>query len=410
MTLGTTTLQESGRWVLNLPLAQEWATKIAIVAVIIIITWALAKAAKWAFAKLVDQIPLLQRQTGGGESIGGSLGKIVSLIIWLLGMIGVLQQLGLNNVIKPLETLLNQIMGFIPNIIGAGVILFVGLIVARIVRDLLQTVLDTMNLDGWAARGGIEKVTGNNMISKTLSTIVYVLIAIVVSIAALQTLQISAISDPATQVLNTVLNTIPLIIGAALLLGIAFAIGRWVSDFIEDVLPNLGFDRAVQSLGLLPKTSSPSKIASTLSMTAIMLFFAVAAARMLNFGELSEILNGVLATAGQVIFGSLIIAIGFLLANLFSNVVATTSGGGDVGPAVVRYATIGLFIFMGLGQMGIGGEIVNIAFAAIAIAGAVAGALAFGLGGREAAARYLARLDAEREADAKPAAKRVTKK
>jgi hypothetical protein len=142
-----------GNYVVDWELAQQLGMKVAIVAAIIVITWALAKGAKWAFARLVNQVPVLQRQGGNGESVGESLGKIVSLLIWLLGLIAVLQRLGLSRVIQPLQTLLDQVMGFIPNIVGAGVILFVGLIVARIVRQLVETTLSTINLDKWAARG-----------------------------------------------------------------------------------------------------------------------------------------------------------------------------------------------------------------------------------------------------------------
>jgi hypothetical protein len=398
----------SSDYMIDWELARVWGLKLAIVLVILIITWALAKGAKWAFAKLVDRIPMLQRSTGNGESVGASLGAIVSLLIWLLGLIAILQRLGLDNVIRPLQTLLNQIMGFIPNIVGAGVILFVGLVVARIARQLVQTTLSTVNLDGWAARGGVDKVIGNNTISKTIATVCYVLIIIPIAIAALQALKISAISDPATDVLQTVLSAIPLILGAAILLGIAFLIGRWVSELIEELLPDLGFDQAVKGLGILPSGTAPSKIVSNLVMTAIMLFFAIAATRMLNFGELSAILNNLLDTGTSVIFGSVIIAVGFFLANLFANLIKSSTDSGTMGTAIVRYATIGLFVAIGLNQMGIGGPIVEMAFGAIVVAASVAGALAFGLGGRDAAARMLERMN-DTPAAPKPASKTAKK-
>ena len=382
--------------------ARVWGLKLAIVAVILVVTWALAKAAKWTFAKLVDRVPVLQRATGSGDSVGESLGKIVSLLIWLLGLIAILQRLGLDNVIKPLQTLLNQIMGFIPNIIGAGVILFVGLVVARIARQLVETTLSTINLDGWAARGGVDKVTGTNTISKTLATICYVLIIIPIAIAALQALKISAISDPATQVLETVLNVIPLLIGASLLLGLGYFAGGWVSTLLEDVLNGLGFDRTIHSTGLVSAKVSPSKVAGNLAMVGIMLFLAIAATRMLDFPELTAILNTVLEVGSRVIFGSVIIAVGLLVANLVAGFVSNASDGGSLGPNVVRYATIGLFVAMGLSQMGIGGPVVEMAFGAVVVAAAVAGALAFGLGGRDAAARVLDRMDEPK----KPAAKK----
>jgi hypothetical protein len=387
MSIGTS------HYVMDWDLARVLAEKALWVAGILVITWALAKGAKWAFAKLVNQVPFLQRQSGSGESVGESLGKIVSLLIWLLGMIAILQRLGLDNVIKPLQTLLDNIMGFIPNIIGAGVILFVGLVVARIVKQLVETTLSTVNLDGWAAKGGVEKVTGTNTISKTIATICYVIVIIPIAIAALQTLQISAISDPATQVLETILAAIPLLIGASLLLGIGFFVGNWASSVLEDLLSGLGVDRTIHATGLVSERVSPSKIIGNLAMIGIMLFLAIAATRMLNFPELTNILNSVLEIGGRVIFGSVIIGIGILIANLVAGLIAKATDGGSLGPSIVRYATIGLFVAMGLSQMGIGGPIVELAFGAIVIAAAVAGALAFGLGGRDAAARALSKLE-----------------
>jgi Conserved TM helix len=400
----------SSHYIVDWDAARLWGEKALWVAAILLITWALAKGAKWTFARLVDRIPMLQRQSGSGESVGEALGKIVSLLIWLLGMIAILQRLGLDNVIKPLQTLLDNIMAFIPNIIGAGVILFVGLVVARLVKQLIETTLSTINLDGWAARGGIDKVTGSNTISKTIATICYVVVIIPIAIAALQALQISSISDPATQVLQTVLNVIPLLIGAALLLGLGYFLGGWVSGLLEELLSSLGFDRTIQSTGLISAKVSPSKIAGSVAMIGIMLFLAIAATRMLDFPELTAILNTVLEVGSRVIFGSVIIAIGFLLANLVSGLVGASGDGGSMGPAIVKYAVIGLFVAMGLSQMGIGGPIVELAFGAVVVAAAAAGALAFGLGGRDAAARALADAQAKSNApSAKPAAKKATK-
>ena len=120
-------------------LAMEILEKVFIAAVIILVTWALAKAAKWAFAKLVDNVPFFQRATGSKDSLGVSLGKIVALLVWLFGLLAVLQVLGLGTVAGPVDTLLSTIVGFLPRIVAAGLIFFIGMVVARIARDLLVT-------------------------------------------------------------------------------------------------------------------------------------------------------------------------------------------------------------------------------------------------------------------------------
>ena len=71
-----------------------------------------------------------------------------------------------------------------------------------------------------------------------------------------------------------------------------------------------------------------------------------------------------------------------------SPLVAAAAGDGFAA-ALVQWLTVGLFVFIGLKQMNIGGQIVDYAFTAIAAGSAVAFALAVGLGGRDAVARKL---------------------
>lgn len=376
----------------NQALFMSWAEKIVIAAAILVITWLAAKAAKWAFAKLVDNVQFLRRGTSSGESIGLALGKIVSLLIWLFGLLAILQVFALNGVITPVQTLLNGFMDYVDNIVGAALIFFIGAMVARIVKQIVETAMMTVNLDKWATRGGVSEVTGNTAISKTVGTIVYVLIIIPVAIAALQTLGISAITEPAAQMLQNIFEAIPRIIAAAVILGVGYFIAKWAGQMLREILPGLGVDRSLAALEIVPETTSVTGIIARVTQIAIMLAFAIMAARMLQFPEITAILDEVLALGGRVIFGAVIIAAGFLIANLLTRII---TGAGETGLAgtIVKYATIVLFVAMGLKFMGIADSIIEMAFGALVIGGAAAAALAFGLGGREAAAKKLAELD-----------------
>ncbi len=369
-------------------LAMEWGEKALLVIAILIITWIVAKLAKWGFAKLVEKVDFLKRDTGSGDSIGYSLGKIISLLVWLFGLVVILDVLSLGNVTSPVQGLLTDVLHFIPNLIGAGLIFFIGAIIAKIVRDLVETVLTTVDFDKWLGRTGATEVTGNPKLSKTIATIVYVLIMIPVVIAALQALQITAISGPLVGMLERILDAIPNIIGAALLLALGYVIGKWVAGLIEQILPGLGVDRTIGAIGVLPAGTSASKVIGKIVLIAIVLISAVAATRLLGFPELTILVAQVVELGGQVIFGGVIIAVGFMLANILANLMSGTGAA-----TIVKYATIFLFAFIGLRQMGIGEEIVDMAFGAIVIGTAVAGALAFGLGGREWAGRKLEEID-----------------
>ncbi|WP_370031854.1 mechanosensitive ion channel [Qipengyuania mesophila] len=373
-------------------LAMDLGEKILFAVVALVVTWLAAKAAKWAFAKLVDTVDFFKRGTGSGQSLGESLGKIVSLLIWLFGLLIVLNILELGGVAGPIDSLLENVVGFLPNLLWAGLIFFIGMMVARIARDLVVTTLQTVDLDKWANRGGVDNVTGNTAISRTIGTIVYVLIAIPVAIAALEQLGIDSISGPASRMLEMIFAAIPNIIAAAVLLGIGYLISKFVVQIVKEILPGLGVDRALEESGLVTEGTTASGIIARVTQVAIILFFAIAATRLLGFPELTAILDQLLELGGRVIFGAVVIAFGFLIANLLARLIAGDAGG-TTAATIVRWATIILFVFMGLQFTGIGGMIPANALTILIAGIAVAGALAFGLGGREWAARKLEEMD-----------------
>ena len=373
-------------------LAMDIGEKVLWAVLILVVTWALARGAKWAFAKLVDAVPMFRRSTANGATLGESLGKIVALLIWLFGLLAILQVFDLGEVMAPVQTLLNSIMGFLPNLIGAGLIFFIGLMLARIARDLIVTTLQTLDLDKWANRGGVDTMTGNTTISTTIGTIVYALIVIFISILALDALDLESVSEPASGMLRLIFDAIPRIIMAALLLGIGYVVSKFVVTLIKEVLGGLGVDRAIGATELLPDNTTATDVIARVAQITIMIAFAIMAVEFLEFEAMTGMLREILELGGRVVFGAVVILAGFLIARLLGRMI---SGAGEENLAgtIVKWATIFVFTFMGLSFMEVGDEIVRIFFAALVIGGAVAAALAFGLGGRNWAGRKLEEWD-----------------
>jgi hypothetical protein len=302
-----------------------------------------------------------------------------------------------------------EIFDFLPRLIGAGVIFFIGLIVARIVRQLTETVLIAANVDALLARIGIGDTVGTvrtppeavppgaapgatrTSLARAAGILVYALIIIPIAIAALQVLGIDAISVPAINMLNDILAAIPHILTAALWLGIAFVVARFIKTIIEGILPPTGFDNAVRSTAILPPASSPSRIVANIAFVAVMLAAAIEAAQQLGGGTVAIFLAQVTELGGKVIFGTLIIVTGIFLARIIAGLVGSSTGEGSFAEEIVKYAIIALFTAIGLTFMGLADQIVILAFGLILGSAAVAVAIAFGLGGRDAAARILDR-------------------
>ena len=389
----------------------NWGPKILIAILILVATWAVARAVKWVIQRAIDRTPALRKHMTGSpdETVGHQLGTIAKLIIWLVGIMAAVNFLGFPQVLAPINELVTEIFAFLPRLIGAGLIFFVGLVIARIVRRLTETVLVAANIDGLLARLGIGSTEGTirtdpgavppgtapgatrASIARALGVLFYALIIIPFAIAALQVLGIEAISGPATAMLNEILAAIPRVLAAGLWIGIAFIAAKFLKTIIEAVLPPTGFDDAIRSTGVLPATAVPSRIVANVAMIAIILAASIEAARQLGGDEIAIFLAQVTALGGKVIFGTLIIVVGIFLARIVSNLVGSGTGEGGFAQTLVRYAIIALFTAIGLTFMGLADQIVMMAFGLILGAAAVATALAFGLGGRDAAARILER-------------------
>lgn len=385
--------------------AIEWLPRIIGAIAILLIAWILARAAKWAIAKMVDKIPALKRHRDAqpGKTVGSLIGDIAFWLILLVGILLALQPLGLSQVLEPVRELTTNTFAFIPNLIAAGLLFFLGLVIARIVQRVVEGSLLAANADGWLRRTGLVESagtapatptdappapTGKPSISRSIGLIAFFLVIIPFTIAALEALQISSISGPATQMLRTILDAIPNVVGAAILLAIGYFLGKLAKQAIEQILPSMGFDRSVNALGFSSENTTPSRTVGTIVMIAILIFFAIKAAELLNSQIIAIMLAQTLELGTKILFGTGMILAGVIIARIVSRLV---SGAGTEGwlPAILKWSIIALAVAMGLRFMGLANEIVIIAFASIIGSAAIACALAFGLGGRPTAHKLL---------------------
>ena len=250
---------------------------------------------------------------------------------------------------------------------------------------------------------------------KIIGTVVFVLILIPASIAALEALKIQAISEPAINMLDQVLDLLPKLFAAGIVLALAYMVGQFVSEFITNILVGIGFNNFFQWLGITPPTSgssgasapgqteqptviqttsigtkTPSELVGLISLVAIMLVAALTAVDILGVEALADVVRVVLEIAARVLVAVIIFGIGLYLANLAFNLIAN-SGAGQA-KTLAQAARIAIVIFVGalaLTEMGVAPSIVNLAFGLLLGGIAVAIALAFGLGGREVAKEEL---------------------
>ncbi|WP_250126061.1 mechanosensitive ion channel [Chroococcidiopsis sp. CCMEE 29] len=198
----------------------------------------------------LDQRPAGAPRDPNQLSLSETIGTALYWFIFLLFLIPILDTLGLQQALRPVENLVQQIILIVPNILAAVLIAAAGWLLAQVVRRIVTNLLASTGIDRAGTRFGLSRTGGGQSLSGIIGTIVYVLILIPVAIAALNALRIDAISVPAIAMLQQILNALPAIFTAALVLILAYFLGRFVADLVTNILTSLGFNNIFSVLGL----------------------------------------------------------------------------------------------------------------------------------------------------------------
>ncbi len=324
------------------------------------------------------------RRTGANGSVTDLSAPITSLVkavLTIFVLLAVLEHFGLTGVLAPLQEMLNKFTGVVPNIIGAGVIGYAGWIVAKIVSDMVGIALDKVDQQ-------IAQRTGNSeiRISPFGSAFIFGGILLPIIVAALGVLNIPAISDPASAMINKLMAAVPNVVGAGIILLVTWLVTKFVVFMLTGLLQGMNIDALPGKLGiekLFTASFTPTRLIEGSIMFFSMLAASTAAVNLLGIEIVSKIFGRILEFGGGLLVGGLILIIGNFLSTLAHRKLST---GGNAGLAnIARIAILGLVLAMGLRSMGLAENIVTMAFGFTIGSVAVAAALAFGLGGRDAA-------------------------
>jgi len=344
-------------------------------------------------SKLEDRLG--EKKEPGGVSLAKSLGEIVYWLVFVLFLPAVLGALALEGLLDPVRTMTQRFLAYLPNVFAAAVILVLGWVVARIVQKLAVSLFAALGVDRLSERAGLAQSLGDKKLSNALGLLVQVLILIPVAIAALNALALEALTEPASRMLGLMIEAVPAILGAALVLLFSYIVGRVVAGVVTKLLAGVGFDSLPMRLGLAKERPSegkrtPSRIAGYLVVVIVMFFATMEAARLMGFSAFAGIVADLTALGGHVLLGLAIMAVGLWAANLAAEAIKGT-GKPQAGllSIIARVAVLLLASAMALRQMGLANEIVALAFGLTLGAVAVAAAIAFGIGGRDVAKRKL---------------------
>lgn len=350
---------------------------------ILIIGLFVVKILVGVFSRMLKKVSVLQRETddGGVVDLTVPISSLIKAVLTIFVLMAVLQHFGLTDVLAPLQVMVQKFTSAVPHMIGAGVIGYAGWIIAKMVSELVGIALSKLD-------NQIAQRTGNSdvKVSKFGSAFIFAVILLPISVSALGVLNIPAISVPASAMIEKLMASVPSIVGAAIILLVAYFAAKFVVFVLSGLLNGMNFDGLASKMGaqeLFTESFTPTKLVGGAIFFFSMLAASTAAVNVLGIDVISSVFARILEFGGGILIGGVILIVGNFLGSLAHAKVAVA---GSIGLAnIARVAILGLVLAMGLRSMGLADNIVNMAFGFTLGSIAIAAALAFGLGGRDAA-------------------------
>ncbi|MBP6644465.1 MAG: mechanosensitive ion channel [Burkholderiaceae bacterium] len=361
-------------------------------AVLCLVAWLMASVLRALAVRALDATNIDEKLSSeaGMTPMSQNAGNVLFWLVILMFLPAVLNAFRLNGLLQPVTAMVSKLLDMVPNGFAALLIAGVGYLVAKVLRGLVVNLLSAAGADRLNQRVGLD---ASVRLSSLAGTLAFIFVFLPSLIAALDTLKIEAISRPASQMLNQVLFAVPQILSAAVILLLTWYVARFASRLLGSLMETAGVDSLPKKMGLqyaLAGESRPSKLATWLVMFFAMLFASTEAADQLGFSEVRNLVSTFIRFGGDILLGAAIMVIGFWLSNLAYDAIKKADSTHTAALAgIARVAILGLVLAMGLRAMGIANEIVQMAFGLTFGAIAVAIALSFGLGGREAAGKLM---------------------
>ncbi|MBR3325377.1 MAG: mechanosensitive ion channel [Clostridia bacterium] len=377
--------------------------------IILILAFATATLVKYLISKLMKTVKIdflfskAKIEEERREKTKDFIAKLFYFITFILWMPGFFERLGMNGVASPIINMMNIVLAYLPNIIGAILLLIVGLFIAKTVKELLIPLFKKLKIDQYLKKVGVDS-KNEISVAEVFANTVYVLILIPIVIGALNVLHIDAISNPAISMLDTILAYIPKIILALVIFFVGKFIAKIVFALLEKLFESIGLDKISDKVFTTTGTNvnknvSLSKILAYIVQYVILILFTVQALNVIELEVLTKIGSTIIAYLPYAVSGILMLGIAILLANYVQKIVLKSFPNSKATAILLKVLIIILGVFVTLYQLGVATDLVNSAFIIILGSIAVALAIAFGVGGREFASHMLAK--AEKKLDEK---------
>lgn len=345
------------------------------------------------FAKLSDT-----ERAKGGVAFSEAAGKVLFWLLIVVGLAGASEALEIEVLSGPLHNAVDMIIALVPKLAIAGLLVFVGYIVGKVLRVIVRNALTGLGFDGLMARLGLDKFTGKTSWSDLIGMVLMVFVMLQTTVAALEKLELHSLAGNLTKMVGQVWAMLPTVAVSVLIVALGVFVGTLLRKVVATALRNVGFDRLMERMGFNKLSERTDRLGEFSELVAygvqigVILLGVAQALDNVKLDTWSVYVNTFLAYLVQnVAVAMVVVLIGFVIGGYVRELLIARSGGEDIDDTskwMAEFARSVVLVFaftMAVRQLDVAEDFVLLTFGLLFGALCLAMALAFGLGSREVA-------------------------
>jgi hypothetical protein len=269
---------------------------------------------------------LLASPSGKPYSMTHLAGTIIYFFLMLFVLIAFFDALQLTNLTQPINRLLQEIMGYLPRLLGAVAVLLLAWLVASLLRLIVMRGLEAVSLDR-----RLEHATDTapaHHASDTIASVVFWVVVLFFLPAMLRVLDLEAAVLPLTAMFTRALGVVPDLFAAGVILLVGWIVARMVRAIVIGFTEAMGVSELATRVGLTRALGGQrvTVILGTVAYVLTLVPVIVTAIDTMHLSALSTPAIGALSTLFNslpYIFGAiLILALAFVVGRLLRDFVA----------------------------------------------------------------------------------------
>lgn len=335
------------------------------------------------------------------QTFAETAGNIVFWLLIVVGLAGAFQALDIEPISAPLRNALDQLVGYVPDLAVAALIIFAGWILSKLLRTIVRNLLSSLGFDNLMKRWGLAKFAGELTPSDLMGVVVMAFVMIQAVIAGLNQVGMTTLSQPLTNMVDQFWQMLPALAISVVIIAAGVFIGKLLRAVVTTALRNFGFDGLMARVGfgkMVDREEGTNEFSELVGYAVQVVVVLLAIAQALDNLELSTWavhVNTLLTyLLENVLIALAVVMVGFVLGQYVRDLVVARQGDNETGRWIGEFARYAVLVFaftMAVRQLDVAEDFVLMSFGLLFGALCLALGLAFGLGGKDVANEVIKR-------------------